>query len=57
MLTGDNTATAETIAKRTGITQYRAEVLPQDKAAEVAKIKASGKFTGMVGMALTMHPL
>lgn len=48
MLTGDNTVTAKTIAKRTGITQYRAEMLPQDKATEVLKIKASGKFTVMV---------
>jgi Cu+-exporting ATPase len=49
MLTGDNTGTAAAIAKQAGISSYRAEVLPQDKAAEVAGMKRSGKLTGMVG--------
>jgi Cu+-exporting ATPase len=49
MLTGDNTGTAAAIAKQAGISSYRAEVLPQDKAAEVARMKRSGKLTGMVG--------
>ncbi|UJP06463.1 MAG: cadmium-translocating P-type ATPase [Nitrosomonas sp.] len=49
MLTGDNQATAAAIAAQTGIVRFRAEVLPQDKAAEVAKIKADGRFTAMVG--------
>ncbi|TSA53278.1 MAG: copper-translocating P-type ATPase, partial [Nitrosomonadaceae bacterium] len=56
MLTGDNPATAAAIAKQAGITSYRAEVLPQDKAAAVEQTKASGKFTGMVGDGINDAP-
>ena len=39
MLSGDNHATAQAIAAQAGITEFRAEVLPQDKAAQVQSLK------------------
>lgn len=56
MLTGDNAATAAAIAKQAGITQYRAEVFPQDKAIIVNDIKSKGKYTGMVGDGINDAP-
>ena len=41
MLSGDNQATAQAIAREAGITEFRAEVLPQDKAAQVQSFKES----------------
>jgi len=49
MLTGDNRATAAAIARQAGITRFVAGVLPQHKAAEVAKLRAEGRVVGMVG--------
>ncbi len=49
MLTGDNAATAKAIADAAGVAQYRAQVLPGDKAAAVAEFKSGGAVVGMVG--------
>ena len=49
MLTGDNAGTAAAIAAEVGIDRFRAGVTPQDKAAEIAALKAAGKHVGMIG--------
>lgn len=49
MMTGDNAATAQAIAKEAGVERFRAQVLPQDKAAFVQQLKREGKFVAMAG--------
>jgi Cu2+-exporting ATPase len=49
MLTGDNRQTAAAVAKQTGLTYYRAEVIPSDKAEFVKELQAKGKIVAMVG--------
>lgn len=49
MLTGDNEATARSIAAQTGIKHFKAEVLPQDKANFVAALQSQGRTVAMVG--------
>jgi Cu+-exporting ATPase len=49
MLTGDNRITADAIAKRLGISEVEADVLPDKKADVVAKLKAQGRVVAMAG--------
>jgi Zn2+/Cd2+-exporting ATPase len=49
MLTGDNTATAETIGAHAGVTQIEAELMPQDKLAFIKTLKSQYGRVGMVG--------
>ncbi len=49
MLTGDNTSTAKSIAEQTGISNYKAEMLPQHKADFIKSLQQQGKTVAMVG--------
>lgn len=49
MLTGDNEATAHAIALQTGIDNYKAEVLPHQKAEFIKQLQTSGNVVAMVG--------
>ena len=56
MMTGDSERTAATIAKRVGVDEYYAEVLPEDKANFVEKEKSEGRKVIMIGDGINDSP-
>ena len=56
MLTGDSRVTAEAVARRLGIDEVHAEVLPQRKAEVVRELKEAGRVVAMAGDGINDAP-
>jgi Cu+-exporting ATPase len=56
MLTGDNSGSAKAVASAVGITEFKAEVLPADKANVVGALKQDGRKVAMVGDGINDAP-
>lgn len=56
MLTGDNACTASAIAAQLGITEYRAELLPEDKLTVIRELQSKGRTVTFVGDGINDSP-